>query len=388
VRNSTLAVGLLTIIGCSADPQNPIAIAAPDVGTTAADASGPYADAGVWAALDGEQCDRLDEQLANGVRDHNLVGASMGIAYATERRLWTGASGLSNVERSEPWTAERSSRIGSVTKTFTAALIFLLEEDGTLTLDDPLEQWVPGFYDGVGVTIRHMLANTSGIVSYNYVGSFDDSRAWTPNELVQWAVDQEPALRFEPGSQWEYSNTNYVLLGMVIEAASGESYADIVASRLTEPLGLRDTYVAVSGDDNPAIVDCYDADKTTNWTARSDPSFGWAAGAAVSTPADLARWAAALYGGDVLSDASLTRMVTPTVLTDGTTIETGLGAFVEIDGDQALYGHTGGFAGYLTYMYYWKTDGIALVVMSNTYETDLRDLSAYGWSVPLNFTHP
>jgi D-alanyl-D-alanine carboxypeptidase len=194
-------------------------------------------------------------------------------------------------------------------------------------------------------------------------------------------------LHFEPGSQWEYSNTNFVLLGLVIEAASNESYESLIETRLTVPLGLNDTYIAASGDSNLAIVDCYDRDGT-NLTDTADPSFGWAAGAGVSTPADLARWTAALYGGDVLSDDALERMLTPTELSDGTLVESGLGAFVEIDGEDAIYGHTGGIAGYLTYMYFWQADRIALVAMTNTFDTNLRDLSAYGWSVPLGFVYP
>ena len=113
-----------------------------------------------------------------------------------------------------------------------------------------------------------------------------------------------------------------------------------------------------------------------------------AAGVAVSTPADLARWAIALYGSDFLPAGALARMVTPTVLTNGTVTDYGMGAFLEIDGEDALYGHTGGYAAYFTYMYYWKRDRLALVVMSNTYDTNLRDLAAYGWSVPLGFMYP
>jgi D-alanyl-D-alanine carboxypeptidase len=295
---------------------------------------------------------------------------------------------LSRVESSEEWLAERSFRIGSVTKTFTAAVIFQLVEEGTLTLDDALEDWLPGYYDGVGVTLRHLLSNTSGIVSYNYVGSFDDSIPWTPEELVGWAVLNEPELRFEPGSQWEYSNTNFVFLGMIIEAATGGSYQDALDDRLLEPLGLTSTYVSPSGDTNPAIVDCYN-ESGDNLTNAADPSFGWAAGAIVSTPSDLARWGTALYGGDVLQPDSLTLMLTPTTLNDGTLVENyGLGAFIERDAENAIFGHTGGIAGYMTYLYFWETDRIALVVMANEFGTNLRDLAGYGWSVPLDFEFP
>lgn len=343
--------------------------------------SDPATDPGLTDAKHGD----LAAQLDAAVQEMDLVGAAMAIVDLDQGTEWAGASGLARVETDEAWEPGRLVRIGSTTKTFTAALIFLLEEEGVLTLDDPIEQWAPGYYDGVGITLRHLLSNTSGIVSYNYVGPFDESSPWEPEELAQWAVDHEPELRFEPGAEWEYSNTNFVLLGLVIEAATGNNYADEVESRLLEPLGLDDTYIAGSGDKNPALVDCY-ARNGDNLSGTSDPSYGWAAGAGVSTPTDLARWTAALYGGDVLSADSLTRMTTPTELADGTVTDYGLGSFVELDEEHALFGHTGGIAGFQTYMYYWQTNRIALVVTTNTFDTNLRDLSAYGWSVLLDLS--
>ena len=173
-----------------------------------------------------------------------------------------------------------------------------------------------------------------------------------------------------------------MLLGLVIEAATGDRYEGQVEERLTGPMGLTRTYIAGSGDMNPALVDCYERDGT-NLTTAADPSFGWAAGAAVSTPRELARWTAALYGGELLSAPSLEQMTTQTVLSDGSTVDYGLGSFVERDGSDALYGHEGGIAGYITYAYYWRRDGIALVAATNTFDTDMRELAGYGWAALL-----
>lgn len=330
---------------------------------------------------------QLQAMLEQGVEDLDLIGAAMGLADAEQDQLWAGAAGLADTASSQAWTPGRAFYVGSVTKTFTTALVLQLQDEGLLGLEDPVEDWVPGYYDGVGLTLRHLLSHTSGIVSYNYVGSFDDSLPWTPQELVGWAVAHEPALRFSPGSAWEYSNTNFVLLGLVVEAATGRSYEDQVAARLTEPLGLADTYVALSGNQDEALVSCYDVDGV-DITGSMDPSMGWAAGAIVSTPADLARWGAALYGGDLVSDAMLTEMTTQVVLTDGTVVEHGLGTFVETDGVDTLVGHSGGFQGYQTYLYYWQADPLALAVMSNQQGADLRTLAAYGWSLPLGLDFP
>jgi D-alanyl-D-alanine carboxypeptidase len=340
-----------------------------------------------WALITDDRADLLQSKLEQAVVDLDLVGGAMGLAYAEERELWIGAAGLSDVATDEAWTPDRRFHIGSVSKTFTAAIVFELASEGALGLDDDLERWVPGYYDGAGVTLRHLLSHTSGIVSYNYVGSFDSTRPWTPEELVAWAVDNEPELRFEPGTAWEYSNTNFVLLGLVIEAATGATFADELDRRLLGPLALDDTYLALSGNVDPAIVSCYDVDGT-DLTHVYDPSFGWAAGGMVSTPYDLARWGALLYGGDVLAPEALEQMLTQLVLPDGTVIDYGLGAFIETDGVDAIYGHTGGYSGYLTYLYYWQADGLSLAVMSNELETDLRDMAGYGWSVPLDLDYP
>jgi D-alanyl-D-alanine carboxypeptidase len=219
------------------------------------------------------------------------------------------------------------------------------------------------------------------------VGSFDESRCWTPTELVQWAVDHEPGLRFQPGTQWEYSNTNFILLGLVIEAATGSAYPDQVADRLTGPLGLNDTYLAGCGDDNPRIVTGHD-EAGADISGATDPSYGWAAGALVTTPRDLARWGAALYGGDVLPAEMLRKMITVATLPDGTATEYGLGTFVESDDTNAIYGHGGGIGGFLTYMYLARNESVALVAMTNIKEVDMRTLAGYGWSIVMGFEFP
>ncbi len=351
------------------------------------DTGDPVEDPTDWGSFDSVTSAALEAKLDQGVADLGLVGAAMGLTDAPEGQLWTGASGWADVDAGEEWTPDHRFHVGSVTKTFTAALVFQLDEEGLLGLNDPLEDWVPGAYDDQGVTLAHLMSNTSGIVSYNYVGSFNDDREWTPEELVEWAVSQEPSVRFEPGTDWEYSNTNWVLLGLALEAASGESYESLLQDRLLDPLELEDTVLAGSGFTDDTLVACYDAEHT-EITGSMDPSMGWAAGALVSTPEDLVRWGAALYGGQVISEQSLEQMTTQLVLPDGTVVEYGMGAFVETDGTVSLYGHTGGYEGYQTYLYHWPTDGLTLVAMANQLESDLRSLAAYGWSVPLDLDYP
>lgn len=344
------------------------------VGCTA----GSLGSDGGWHPPSAERSRTFQRQLEAARAEQELPGLAMAIAFRDSRELWVSSTGFSNLETQTEWKPTDESRIGSVTKTFTAALIFQLVEEGKLTLDDPLEKWVPRWYHGV--TLRHLLGHTSGIASYNYIGSFDSSRSWTPEGLVQWAFDLEPALRFTPGTQWEYSNTNFILLGLVIEAATGHSYGEELTTRLLLPLGLTDTRLALTGDQSPRLVRSYSGMPPVENSLSNDPSMGWAAGAIVSTPHDLALWTLALYGGQVISAESLRAMTTPSGLTPPEQSPYGLGAFTESDGELSISGHTGGIAGYSTYAYALENPSVSLVVMSNWQGTNLRAASQFAWT--------
>lgn len=340
-----------------------------------------------WEPTATATCAQIQAKLEQGIADMGLPGGAFGVAEASDNTVCAVAAGVGDVDAQTAWTPDSLFRIGSVTKTFTTALILMLVDDGVLTIDDPLETWAPGYFDGVGVTLRHLMSNTSGIVSYNYVGNFQRHNPWTPVELVQWAVSNEPGLRFAPGAEYEYSNTNFVLLGLVIESATGKTYEQNVLERLTGPLGLVNTYVAYSGDKHPLLVESYDAEGR-NLAAGYDPSMGWSAGSIVSTPSELARWGATLYDGRLLSAATQSEMLTPVVLGDGSVSDQGLGVFIEIDGEESLYGHTGGIGGYLTYLYYYAPTRTAVAASANVQGVQLRDFSAYGWAIPLDLDSP
>ncbi len=338
----------------------------------------PPFDPDGWVELDADRAGGFQTALENARAEQGLAGMAMAVAWRDTQELWVGTSGMSDIEASQAWTPEQTFRIGSTTKPFTTAAVFQLVEGGVIGLDDPIEQWVPGFW--TGPTIRDLLGHSSGIVSYNYVGDFDDAQQYTPDALVQWAWDHDATLQFEPGSRWEYSNTNYVLLGLVIEAATGTSYEVQLQDRFLDPLGLDDTRLAGAGDVDARLVRSYEGDPPADITGSADPSMGWAAGGMVSTPADLARWQVALNSGAVLSDESYARMSTPGGLTGEGESEYGLGAFVEAEDGLVIVGHTGGIAGYQTFAYYLQDPGVALVLMSNTLPTDLRAASQHGWA--------
>ncbi|MCO4747912.1 MAG: beta-lactamase family protein, partial [Proteobacteria bacterium] len=280
--------------------------------TALAACSAPVDHDGPWGEVSERMAETFEIELEEARAEQGLTGLAMAVAFHDDHTLWTSATGSAVNDPQADWLPAHTSRMGSVTKTFTAAIVHQLIEEGIVTLDDPVEKWVTGGY--TGVTVEQLLGMSSGIVSYNYVGNFDTQRAWTPEELVQWAWDHESTLRFEPGTRWEYSNTNYVLLGLIIEAATGESYESELQRRLLDPLALDSMWLSGTGEKlHPDLVHCYG--EAGEDLTGVDPSFGWAAGSLVSNPADLARWNDALYFGDVLSEQGLERMVSPRGLT-------------------------------------------------------------------------
>ncbi|HZO14661.1 MAG TPA: serine hydrolase domain-containing protein, partial [Polyangiaceae bacterium] len=231
-------------------------------------------------------------------------------------------------------------RVGSVTKTYVAAATLLLVADGAVDLDGTLETWVPGVPNGTTITIRHLLNHTSGVYNYTDITFLqealaDPSRVWTPQELVDIAVQH--GADFEPGTDWSYSNTNYILLGMIVEQASGQTVSELMRERLLVAEGLDATFLdgeeTLAGD----LATGY-SQSGNDVTHALNPSAAWAAGSMVATPEDVASWAAALYRGQVLAAPEMEAMLTmvPTGL-DG--VEYGLGVFGY--GPQVLAGHEG-----------------------------------------------
>lgn len=236
-------------------------------------------------------------------------------------RHWTGTAGVADLDRPRPRNPAEHFRIASITKTFTAVTLLKLEAEGRLSLDDSVERWLPGVldgngYDGHSVTVRQLLNHTSGIYDVlddrgfasRYMGTaflehrFDDC---TPRRLVDIAVSHPPV--FEPGTRWGYSNTNYLLAGMIIEAVTGHPYAEVVESRLLRPLGLHGTSLPGHSPAMPEpharaystlFVDSPDA--TVYDVTEFDPSLAGAAGEIISTATDLNRFLSRLLNGSVL----------------------------------------------------------------------------------------
>ena len=262
-------------------------------------------------------------------------------------------------------------RVASITKTFVATVVLQLVAEGKLGLDDSIDRWLPGLVpNGKAITIRELLDHTSGLYDY-----FDDSafaravvahpgRIWQPRRLVAIATSH-PRL-FPPGAGWSYSNTNYILLGLAVEAVTGTTVDHELRGRLFQPLGLGATSfpsgTRIAGPHANGYVGFATVPRfhTLVDTSIVSPSIGWAAGGIVSSGDDLTRFYGALLGGRLLPSSLLASMKT---VVPG--FHYGLGLLQVDTRCGSVYGHEGDFVGYRTVLYA-RPDGsrVALVMIN------------------------
>lgn len=295
-----------------------------------------------------------------------------------------GASGLANLADNTPMPPEGAFRIGSITKMFTAAVIVKLAEEGALTLDDPLARWLPEVAEqlpnGDQITLRHLLTHTSGL--FNVV----EHEAYFADLFTEMVVDEEtgsvtlPCVQrdpndtlaryvygkdalFEPGTQWYYSNTNYTLLGMVIEKAADMPLAEAYRNYIYEPLGMKSTFLDCYEDPVIDVVHGYtgSGDALADLTELHE-SIGWSAGGLVSTAPDLVAFARGLFGGALYDDPeSLVAMTTPA---PGSSY--GLGITIQPE----YMGHAGYIAGFRSVLDYAPEFDTVVVMLYNNVAAD------------------
>ncbi|MFI8084554.1 serine hydrolase domain-containing protein [Kitasatospora sp. NPDC086009] len=295
------------------------------------------------------------------------------------RRVWRGAAGVADLRSGAPVPEDARFRIGSVTKTFAATVVLQLVAEGRIALDAPVERYLPGVVpNGGAITVRRLLNHTSGL--YNFT---DDARfstegeaadrwlrvgRWTtyrPQDVVDLANAHPPYS--EPGP-WHYSNTNYVLLGMIVQRTTGHSWADEVERRIIRPLGLYGTSMPGSSPFVPgphAHGYLPRADGPVDITLQNPSAFG-PAGAGISTTADLTRFNAALLGGRLLGPAELAEMKQQVTTDTGGGYGLGLVRYPTACGD--YWGLSGGIAGYGTIVMGDAAGRRQLAISLNPYE--------------------
>ncbi|MEC0275510.1 serine hydrolase domain-containing protein [Peribacillus frigoritolerans] len=274
-------------------------------------------------------------------------------------KTWGYAAGVADLRTKKPMKTEFRFRIGSVTKTFTATVLLQLAGENRLNLDDSIEKWLPGVIQGNGydsnqITIRQILNHTSGIADYIKSKDFDikdTKKSYTAEEFVKMGVSLPPD--FAPGKGWSYSNTGYVLLGILIEKVTGNSYAEEVENRIIEPLELSNTFLpgnstVIPGTMHARGYERYDGESELKDVTYSNP--GSSDGDLISTADDLNKFFSYLLSGKLLKEQQLKQMLT-TVPTGMEGVDGyGLGIYeTKLPNHVSIWGHTGGVPGFSTF---------------------------------------
>ena len=322
-----------------------------------------------WSASRGSDEPELGA-LLDRVVDAGAPGVFVAIRDGDQVRR--EARGFADASSATPMSSEERFRIGSVTKTFVAALVLRLVEDGKLGLDDSVEHWLPKLVPGGRqITVRHLLSNTAGL--FDYVSDprvlRQTQRRWTPRELVEIALAHFPE-HVPPGSDYSYSSTNYVLLGLIAERAGRAPLGRQLREWVFAPLGLDDTSLVdgvvrgphIHGHRPPShqgVVTGPPAD------VSDEPAWwAWAAGGIVSTADDVQRFFAELLQGGLLGPQALREMLT--LLPTGR-IRYGLGILAAPTSCGPAWGHSGNAQGTITVAWNTKDASRQLVLVVNTY---------------------
>jgi D-alanyl-D-alanine carboxypeptidase len=286
--------------------------------------------------------------VARAARQLVFEGASSAVVFVADgRRTQAAAAG-------QGARSDQRFRVGSVTKTFTATIVLQLVDEGKLRLSDPVARFLRGLVPAArGITIRELLQHRSGLANYTDYGSWlrraDRSTTIRPRNVLRFAASKHPV--FRAGTRWQYSNANYVALGLVVETLTGHTFAHELRHRILNPLRLAHTQLATTRH----VAGLSDA--------GTNPNLPWAAGGIVSDGADLARFYSALLSGRLLSRARLSTME-HTVATDSPTVRDGLGIFaLRLPDCGRVWGHEGQILDYKTLVQARK-DGSRIVAIS------------------------
>lgn len=321
------------------------------------------------------QAPATDEQAQfRQILDASYSADEPGVAVIVTRGgepIYTDGIGIANAQTGAPITADTIFRYASISKQFAAATVMQMVDDGLLSLDDPLAKFLPDYpAAGAAATVRQLLNHTSGIKSYTGIPGWmvpaNTARAWTNDNLIAEFADQP--MDFAPGESFAYNNSAYILIGAIIESVAGRPWYEEVDARIAGPLGLTTLGYRTDEGALAGFATGYTSGGEAGFTPAQavHPSVPGPAGALSGTVADMARWAAALHGGDVVSAASYAQMIAPTTLPDGETVPFGFGLVSsDLRGRDAI-GHSGGIFGFVTDSIYLPEEDVFVAVFANT----------------------
>jgi D-alanyl-D-alanine carboxypeptidase len=314
----------------------------------------------------------------------SFPGATLGVVLANGESFGL-AVGVSDRETKRPLAPTDRMLAGSVGKTFAAATALQLIKEGKIGLDDKIEKylgretWFSRLPNAKDITIRQLMNHTSGLVRYEFKEQFtkdltaNPNKVWKPAELVAYLLDEKPP--FAAGEGWDYSDTNYIVLGMIIEKVTGRRFYDEANRRLLKPLKLIGT-IPQDGPSLKGVVQGYAGPNNpfggtdamiVNGKFVINPQFEWTGGGYASTAQDLARWAKLIYEGKAFAPELLPEVLkgVPAPML-GRETRYGLGVIIRKTPLATAYGHSGFFPGYMTDMMYFPEHKVAVAVQVNT----------------------
>lgn len=310
---------------------------------------------------------QLDAYVESEMRDQQVPGVAIAVLHDGEIVVAKGY-GSATVEHEVAVTPDTIFQSGSVGKMFTAAAVMTQVERGKMGLDDLVSKYLPDAPKSwAPITIRHLLTHTSGIA--NAGPEFDLRRDYTDDELVE-SFYKMP-LDFEPGARWNYSNSGYQLLGVLVKKATGQSYLDILDAQVFKPLGMKTARGISEADIVPHRSSGYqliDGElKNQDWVSPTNNST--ADGSLYFSLNDMIAWSRGVEKGAVLSSDSWKAIYTPVQLNSGKSYPYGFGWFLDEAGDHPRYYHSGSWQGFKTFYSRYLGEGLSIILLANSADT-------------------
>lgn len=310
---------------------------------------------------------KLDDYFATLDRNQKVMG-SFAIAKG-DQIVYTNAIGFADIENKIKVDDKTVYRIGSVSKTFTAVLVMKAVEEGKLKLENKLSSYFPQIKNSERITVENILQHRSGIHSFTDDPDYYSYYTQNITEPDLLAKIVKGGSDFEPDSKYTYSNSNYVILAMILENVYKKSYAQILSEKITKPLGLTSTKVGEKIDSKNDVANSYTLlDKKYNKSGETDMSVPIGAGSLVSTPSELLKFIIALANGKIISKVSLEKM-------QQYKENYGLGIYPVPFNDQHGFGHNGSIDDFLSVLYYFPESKTAFAMITNQSDYDNNQIS-------------
>jgi CubicO group peptidase (beta-lactamase class C family) len=328
---------------------------------------------------------RVDSLATVALTQGPLAGLSIAVARG-DRIVLAKGYGYADLEHRTPATPATMYQIGSITKQFTAVAIMQLAEQGKVRLDADFSTYLPDSpVKGRRLTVAQLLDHTSGLKNYTALGPVymqDTFRLDLPTERMARLIAAQP-LDFEPGTDWDYTNSGFFLAGMVVEKVSGMSYAEYVRQEIAERAGLAATEYCDMQAVRPGRAKGYQAARGGGLENAPPISMTvpYAAGALCSTALDLVKYQRALVSGTLIRPASYQRMTRPAVLKDGWRTIYGLGLVNDVFAGQRMIGHGGQINGFWSVLFYYPAQDVTVVLLSNVNPAGGKSLWTIGFEL-------